>query len=223
MDANTPKISTVMETFGYQAGYAIDQRLKSMDQALKTKIDQEVAVLTGKDENFNTLINNLLRISDAEPGTPDWDEGQNLYTLMTNNYIALGDRITANEDAVAAINTWKTTFVSQYNTAIANINTRIDDEIAARQAEITRIEAKVGQNALKGNANEVEITAAKQRLDAAEVAISQLQTTQTQYGEDIAFIKSRFADLGTSDAMPHFMEGLNGADSSAGYSPYAPA
>ena len=223
MNANTPKISTVMETFGYQAGYAIDLRLKNMDQAITDRIDNEVAVLTGQDENFSSLITNLLRISDADQGTAEWDEGQNLYTLMQTNYLQLSDQIQANTDAVAAVNQWKQTFLTNYNTAITNINDRIDTEIADRQAEIQRIEAIVGQNTLKGNANAQEITDAKNRLDAAELAITQLQITQTQYGIDIAFIKSRFADLDTSDAMPHFMEGLNGADSSAGYSPYTPA
>lgn len=216
MDANTPKISEVMRDFAFQAGYAVDARFASLNAAVTTRIDNEVAALTGQDANFSQLITNLLRISDADEGTAEWEEGQNLYTLMTNNYVTLTARIDSVEGTVTALNAWKATFVGDYNTAIAAISTRIDTEVAERKSEVTRLEGLISTAAAKGNANESEITVVKQRLDDAEAAITALQAKRDTFTSDIELIKSKFEGLDASNTFGEFYAGLHGAVSPSG-------
>lgn len=199
-----PNISEVMKQFGYQAGYAIDQRLKKVDTDIRTHIDERVAILTGQDAQFSTVINNLLRITDAQPGSPEWDEGQNLYTLMTNNYVGLVERIEAQEDATASLNSWKTQFVADYNTSIANINQRIDDEVANRQQAVEYLQGQIDSNKnaiAAANTARENLKNALEDADAAQVVeIDALKQRVTKNENDILSLKNR-ADTLASDML----------------------
>jgi chromosome segregation ATPase len=162
-------------------GFAIDARFDALDLATKSDVDTKIAALAGQDAAFTSILNNLLKISDAQPGTPEWDEGQNLYTLLTNNYIALADQIATNTASIATLNTWKDGFVASYNTAIAAINTRIDGEITARQAAVADLQTKIdAANAALAQSNTA-------RLDLQ----AQLKATDDSQTADIEFLKSR--------------------------------
>lgn len=180
---NTPKMSEVMKDFGFKTGALIDARFKDMDADRQLKLDSAIATLTDQDTAVMSVINKLERITDAQPGTPEHDEGVNLYTLMETNYLALDDRLTANEDLTTALNTWKTGFVTNYNAAITRIDAAVLAEQQARQADVTRLEGLIQTN------NEAIAAANAARL----VLKQQLEATDAIQTEEINSLKARMA------------------------------
>lgn len=178
-----PPISDVFRQLAYQMGYAIDARFDALDLATKTEVDAKIAALTGQDATFMAIVNNLLKVTDAVPGTPEWDEGQNLYSLLTTNYITLADNIADNTADIVTLNTWKDGFVASYNTAVAAINTRIDGEIAARQAAVTDLQTKIdAANADIQAANAARLTLQQQLAATDDSQTAEINALKTRMG-----------------------------------------
>ena len=199
---NIPKFSDVLKDYGFKTGALIDQRFAALDADRQQKLDAAIATLSGQDTQVMSVINQLQRLTDAQPGTPEFDEGQNLYQLMQTNYLALDDRLTANEALATALNTWKSAFVTDYTATIQRIDAAITAEVSARQAEITRLEGLINTNndaLAAANAARVALAA---RLDATDASqtddINALKTRMTSaemsiatYGEQIATLQSQ--------------------------------
>lgn len=202
---NTPVISDIFKQLSFQMGYAVDARFAALDATSKAYVDSQVAALTGQDAAFLTIVNNLKAITDAVPGTPEWDQGQNLYTLLTTNYVALTASLKTTSDAVATLNAWKDSFSAAVNTAIAAANARIDQEVTDRQAAITGLQGQIdAANTALAAANAARQTLADTlaATDNAQTAdIVALKTRMTTAEGNIASIQSSVADLNAAMAL----------------------
>ena len=201
---NVPNLSELMKDYAYKTGALINQHFEALDSERQQKLDDAVNTLAGVDTQVMAVINKLQAITDAEPGSPEWDEGQNLYTLMTNNYVALDARITATENVTASLQTWKAAFITDYTATIARIDAAVAAEVTARQGEITRVEGLIASNTAMIEASDLaraqlktqleqadaaqtdEINALKGRMTTAEAAIN-------EYGANITALQGQMA------------------------------
>lgn len=167
---NIPNLSEVMKDYAFKTGALINDHFESLDAQRQAKLDEAVATLAGVDTQVMSIINKLQAITDAEPGSPEWDEGQNLYTLMTNNYVALDARVTATEDLAASLQSWKATFITDYTATIARIDAAVAAEVANRQSEITRVEGLIASNTAMVEAANLARTQLKTQLEQTDAA-----------------------------------------------------
>lgn len=174
-------LSQIMKEFGFKTGTAIDARFNSMDTDRQLKLDEAISTLAGQDTAVMGIIEQLQRITDADPGTTAYDEGTNLYTLMQTNYVALDDRLTANESLTASLQTWKTSFVTDYNATIARIDASVAAEISARQGEVQRLETLI----LANNSSVTAANAARAELK------TQLEATDAEHTGQITALTTR--------------------------------
>lgn len=198
ISAMTP-LSESLKDFGYKTGWLIDQRFADMDVDRQQKLDAAIATLSGQDATFNAIIENMLRITDAAPGTAEWDEGQNLYTLMQTNYVALDDRLVVAENKISALETWKTGFVTSYNEAITRIDAALLLEKTTREAEVTRIEGLIVANQEAVNAANAARATLKSQLEAMDASqteeINALKTRITANEQAVAAYAGRLTQL----------------------------
>lgn len=181
--SNNLSLSQIMKEFGFKTGTAIDARFNAMDTDRQAKLDEAISTLAGQDTAVMGIIEQLQRITDADPGTTAYDEGTNLYTLMQTNYVALDDRLTANESLTTSLQTWKNSFVTDYNATIARIDLDIANNLASQQAESQRLEALIQTN----NDAVVAANAARATLQSA------LEATDASQTDEINALKTRIA------------------------------
>lgn len=226
--SNIPNLSEIIQKNAYNFGLDLKDYFETQDAQTRAYIDGKYALLAQEDTRVNAVIDNLLKISDAQPGTPEWDEGQNLYTLISNNYVGLADRITQTETDIAALQAFATQTTQDISTWMSTVNGRIDSEIARAQGEEAAIRQEIAtlktslenKDALTDEAI-ATITAQIGSLQTAmtnrQTEIAALQTKQTEYGARLDALEGKFLGLDTNAAVSEFRRGLAGQASAFGY------
>jgi hypothetical protein len=112
----------------------MDERLATNTAAITTQIN----ALVGADANFSDITEKLLRLTDAVPGSAEWNEGQNLYTAISDNFLTLDPRITTAQQAADAA-----------NAAIANLYPslgQLEQTVSTLENRVGDFEAQTAQN-----------------------------------------------------------------------------
>lgn len=207
------QFSTLFETLtksNYLSGLALKQTLESMDSAIRTEIESKFNALAGEDSRINAVITMLQKITDAEPGSEEWDEGQNLYTLISQRYVELADKVTQNELDVADLQAMAASMASDLAAYNQSINAKVDQEITDRQAAVAALESNLDQTkndlAAANQARTEAIATLTQRLSTEETArtekdeqqqaeINTLKQRVTATEADVATLTAKEASL----------------------------
>lgn len=225
---NVPNISEVLQRLGYNFGRDVVDVIAATDSATRQYVDGKFTVLAGEDARVNAIITNLLKISDAQPGTPEWDEGQNLYTLISNNYVGLLTRIEKTEQDITALQAFATQTTSDIANWMTTVNGRIDTEIARAKAEEqairgeiadlkTALEAKDGLTDQAIATMQGQINTLHGSMILCQQEISALQAKQVEYGNRLDTLESKFVGIDVPAAVNEFRRGLKGQVSAFGY------
>ncbi len=225
---NVPNLSEVLQKVGYNFGRDVEAFVSAKDAQTRAYIDGKYALLAQEDTRVNAVIDNLLKISDAQPGTPEWDEGQNLYTLISNNYVGLADRITKTEADIATLQAFASQTTQDISTWMANVNGRIDAEILRAQGEEqairdeiqtlkTSLENKDAQTDQSIATINGQITTLQTAMTNRQQEIAALQLKQTEYGNRLTLLESKFVGIDVPAAVNEFRRGLNAQPSAFGY------
>lgn len=158
-------------------GNAVKIALEGIDSALRQEIETKFNALQGEDSKINAVLTMLQKITDAEPGSPEWDEGQNLYTLISEKYVALADKTDANGVKIADLEEMAQTMagdLSNYNQAVT---AKIDKEITDRQEAVSDLQSQLDET-------KSQLATANQTRTEALAALDQRMTTESNAREE---------------------------------------
>lgn len=225
---NIPNLSEILQKIGYNFGRDVEALIAAKDAATRAYADGKYTLLAQEDTRVNGVIANLLKIADAQPGTPEWDEGQNLYTLISNNYVGLMLRLEQSEDDIRTLLNFATQTTQDISTWMTNVNGRIDAEIlrAKGEEQAIRTEITTLKTALENKDGLTDqsiatingqITTLQGSMTLRQQEIATLQTKQTEYGNRLDMLESKFIGVDVPAAVNEFRRGLNAQPSAFGY------
>ena len=230
---NLPNLSEVFQKVGYFLGRDTQLYVDGKLTAERAYADAKFAALAGEDSRVNTVLDTILKITDSQPGTPEFEEGQNLYTLIESKYATLVTRVTKTESDIALFQQ----FASQTTTDVANymqaVNKRIDDEItrakaaeADLQGQITTLKTQV-ENDKSLTTQELTVINGKiltltDSMTARQQEIATLNQKNADLTTRVELLEGKFGGLSADAAIGEFRRGLNGQPSAFGYA-YTPA
>jgi hypothetical protein len=225
---NIPNLSEILQRVGYNFGRDVEAFVAAKDADTRAYIDGKYTVLAQEDVRVNGVIANLLKIADAQPGTPEWDEGQNLYTLISNNYVGLLTRIEQSEADILTLQNFANQTTQDISTWMTNVNGRIDAEILRAKGEEqairgeiqtlkTALENKDGLTDQTIATMQGQITTLTSSMILRQNEILALQTKQTEYGNRLDMLESKFVGVDVPAAVNEFRRGLAAQPSAFGY------
>jgi len=222
------KLSAILQKAALNFGIDVSAFVNDKDAATRADFDKKIAALANEDGRVNGILEDLLKLSDAKPDSPEWDEGQNLYTLISENYVAIVNRTEKNEVDIKTLQDFATQTTSDISTSFTAVNKSISDEVTARKAEDTNIRAEIA--ALKSNLEtkdgqtDQDIATINGKVKTLETAmtsrreeVAALQKKQAEYEIRITALEDFLADLSADSMVSEFRNGLAGAPSAFGH------
>lgn len=82
-----------LNQYAYTASDAVRVELDERQIAILGEVDNRIAALTGADSAITAFIDQVKLLTDAVPGTPEFDQGQNLYTLIAEKYALVNSSV----------------------------------------------------------------------------------------------------------------------------------
>lgn len=96
-----------LQNYAAATGADIRDFIDQKGYALLADVDARINTLTGQDVAINAFLDKIKLLTDAVPGTPEFDEGSNLFTLISTKFAeaiaAAGTAGTAAASAAAAV------------------------------------------------------------------------------------------------------------------------
>lgn len=132
-----------LNQYAYTSSDAVRIELDERQVAILTQVDTRIAALTGADAAINAFIDTVKTLTDAVPGTPEFDQGQNLYTLIAEKYAVV-------------------------NAAVANVSGVVDGLVAT----VTGIAQDLAALALRVTGVEGRTTTLETGFSALNVSVS---------------------------------------------------
>jgi len=77
-----------MQHYAAATGAEIKNVLDEKGYAIMADVNAQIAALTGQDTAILTFLEKIKRLVDAVPGTPEFEEGSNLFTTITEKFDA---------------------------------------------------------------------------------------------------------------------------------------
>lgn len=228
-----PNLSDVLQKTAYFYGRDIQLYVDAKTAAERAYADQKFAAMAGEDTRINAMLDTFLKIVDAEPGTPEFQEGQNLYTLIESKYASLVTRVTKNENDIALLQQFATQTTQDVAAYMTAVNKRIDDEITRAKAAEADLQVQI--TTLKNQAESDKslttqeltalngkITTLNEQMTARQNEIATLNQKNADFLSRIEIIEVKFVGFSADAAIGEFRRGLNGQASAFGNT-YTPA
>lgn len=77
-----------MQHYATATGAEIKAFVDEKGFAIMSQVNEQIAALTGQDAAILSFLDKVKRLMDAVPGTPEFDEGSNLFTTITEKFDA---------------------------------------------------------------------------------------------------------------------------------------
>lgn len=179
----------------YLQGTAIQKELEALGTSIRTDMNGKIAALAGEDQKINQTLEMFRKITDAEPGTPEWDEGKNLYTLISERYVALAKKADDNTVAINELKSFAETLTADVKSYNENLIARVDQEIIDRKAAVAALQTEVDDTKSKIAAANKARTDALASIDQKMKAESQARTEKDEAQQaEINNLRTRVAD-----------------------------
>lgn len=230
--SNIPLLSEALQRSAYNYGRDVQIYVDAKTAAERAYADAKFAALAGEDARFNGILASLLKISDADPNTPEWNEGNNLYTLISDKYVTLVGRIEQSEADIVTLKAFATQTTTDIAAWMTSVNGRIDAEILRAKGEESAIrleilslksalETKDGLTDSAVAAMQGNITTLQGSMELRRQEIAALTLKQTEYGDRLDMLEGKFVGLDPAAVISEFRRGLSGMPSAYGYVPQA--
>ncbi len=141
-----------MQHYATATGAEIKTVLDEKGFAILTDVDAKIAALTGQDAAILSFLDKIKRLMDAVPGTPEFDEGTNLFTTITSKFDA----------AMAAAADAKTVAAG-----VANAVTQVIADLSALAARVLNLEQESAAARRDINALRTDVDGLSGQLTAA--------------------------------------------------------